>query len=70
MTGDEATQLKQEFTDLKQAFADLKEEVAQKDRRIEELEALLMRALLRNDELERRLAKGLETPSEASGEEE
>jgi transposase len=42
---------------LKKAFADLKDEVTQKDQRIEELEALLMRALLRNEELERRLAK-------------
>src|SRR5260370_5656848 len=57
MTEEEATQLKQAFADLQQAFSVLKEEAAQKDRRIEELEGLLMRALLRNDELERRLAK-------------
>jgi transposase len=57
MTDEEAIQLKQAFADLQQAFFSLKEEIAQKDRRIEELEALLMRALLRNDELERRLAK-------------
>ena len=57
MTDEEAIQQKQAFADLQQAFLNLKEEVAQKDRRIEELEALLMRALLRNYELERRLAK-------------
>ena len=57
MTDEEAIQLKQAFADLQQAFLNLKEEVAQKNRRIEELEALLMRALLRNEELERRLAK-------------
>src|SRR5581483_2476595 len=57
MTEEEDTQLKQELIDLKQAFGHLKEAVAQKDRRIEELEGLLMRALLRNDELERRVAK-------------
>jgi transposase len=57
MTDEEAIQLKQAFADLQQAFLNLQEEVAQKDRRIEELEALLMRALLRNDELERRQAK-------------
>jgi chromosome segregation ATPase len=57
MTDEEALQLKQALADLQQAFLNLKEEAAQKDRRIEELEALLMRALSRNDELERRLAK-------------
>jgi transposase len=57
MTEEEATQLKQELIDLKQAFGNLKEAVVQKDRRLEELEGLLMRALLRNDELERRLGK-------------
>jgi transposase len=57
MRDEEALQLKQAFADLQQAFLNLKEEVAQKDRRIEELEARLMRALLRNEELERRLAK-------------
>jgi predicted RNase H-like nuclease (RuvC/YqgF family) len=50
MTEEEARQLKQEK-------ASLKEEAAQKDRRIEELEGLLMSALLRIEELERRLAK-------------
>jgi transposase len=47
----------EEIAQLKQAYADLKEETVQKDRRIEELEAQLMRALLRMEELERRLAK-------------
>lgn len=42
---------------LKQAYADLKEEMGEKDRRIEELEGQLMGALLRIEELERRLAK-------------
>src|SRR6266700_7568568 len=50
MTEEEARQ-------LEKAYADLKEEAAQKDCRIEELEALLMRAVLRIEELERRLAK-------------
>src|SRR5260370_39323910 len=50
MTEEEARQLRQEL-------AVLKEEAAQKDRRIEELEGLLMSALLRIEELERRLAK-------------
>ena len=50
MTEEEARQLEQEL-------AEIKEEAVRKDRRIEELEGLLMRALLRNDELERRLAK-------------
>jgi len=36
-----------------QANADLKEQMAQKDRRIEELEARLVGALLRIEELER-----------------
>jgi transposase len=47
----------EEARDLKKAYADLKEQAEQKDRRIEELEALLMRALLRLEELERRLGK-------------
>jgi transposase len=42
---------------LEQANADLKEQVAQKDRRIEELEARLVGALLRIEELERRAGK-------------
>lgn len=50
MTEEETRQLKQEI-------AKLKEEAARKDRRIEELEALLMGAVLRIEELERRLAK-------------
>jgi transposase len=57
MTEEEVIQLKQELIDLKEAFTHLKEAAGQKDRRIEELEGLLMRALLRNDELERRLGK-------------
>jgi len=47
----------EEMGQLKQAYANLKEEMAEKDRRIEELEGLLMGALLRLEELERRLAK-------------
>src|SRR5215469_8378379 len=47
----------EEVKQLKQELAALKEEAAQKDRRIEELEGLLMSALLRIEELERRLAK-------------
>jgi hypothetical protein len=47
----------EEARQLKQELAVLKEEAAQKDRRIEELEGLLMSALLRIEELERRLAK-------------
>lgn len=50
MTPEEAAQ-------LKKAYADLKEQAAQKDQRIEELEGLLMGALLRIEELERRQAK-------------
>ena len=50
MTEEEENQLRQENAALKEA-------VAQKDRRIEELEGLLMSALLRIEELERRLAK-------------
>ncbi|EFH85056.1 IS66 family transposase [Ktedonobacter racemifer] len=50
MTEEEAQQLRKEH-------AELKEEVARKDRRIEELEGLLLSALLRIEELERRLAK-------------
>jgi len=42
---------------LKQAYGNLKEEMGEKDRRIEELEGQLMGALLRIEELERRLAK-------------
>ena len=47
----------EEARKLEKAYAELKEEAAQKDRRIEELEALLMRAVLRVEELERRVAK-------------
>jgi len=42
---------------LEKAYADLKEEAGVKDRRIEELEAHLMRALPRIEELERRIGK-------------
>lgn len=47
----------EEVRELEKAYAELKEEAAQKDRRIEELEGLLMRALLRIEELERRREK-------------
>jgi transposase len=47
----------EEARELEEAYAELKEQVAQKDHRIEELEAYLMRALLRIEELERRVAK-------------
>jgi transposase len=50
MTEEEASQLRKEN-------AELKEEVARQQQRIEELEGLLMSALLRIEELERRLAK-------------
>ncbi|SRR5258708_4668264 len=50
MTEEEASQLRKENTELK-------EELARKDLRIAELEGLLMSALLRIEELERRLAK-------------
>ena len=50
MTEDEARQ-------LREAYAKLEEEAIQKDRRIEDLEGLLMSALLRIEELERQLAK-------------
>ena len=50
MTEEEANQLRKEN-------AELKEELARKDQRIAELEGLLMSALLRIEELERRLAK-------------
>ncbi len=50
MTEEEARQLRKENTELK-------EEASQKDRRIEDLEGRLMSALLRLEELERRLAK-------------
>src|SRR5262245_43901475 len=54
MTEEEAKQLRQENADLKEA-------VAQKDQRIEELEGLLMSAVLRIEELERRLVKDSHT---------
>jgi transposase len=47
----------EEVKQLEKAYAELKEQSARKDQRIEELEAFLMRALLRIEELERRLAK-------------
>jgi len=47
----------EEARELKAAYASLKDQAEQKDRRIEELEAFLMRALLRVEELERRLGK-------------
>jgi transposase len=47
----------EESQQLKKENAELKEALVRKDQRIEELEGLLMRALLRIDELERRLAK-------------
>lgn len=50
MTEEEANHLIQEHAELKEALT-------QKDRRIEELEGLLMSALLRIEELERRMAK-------------
>ena len=50
MTEEEASQLRKEN-------AELKEELARKDQRIEELEGLLVSALLRIEEVERRLAK-------------
>lgn len=57
MTEEEAKQLLQGYAELKGAYAQLKEEGQQKDRRIEELEGLLMSALLRIEELERRQGK-------------
>jgi transposase len=50
MTEEEAGQ-------LREAYAKREEEAIQKDRRIEDLEGQLMSALLRIEELERRLAK-------------
>src|SRR5258708_744314 len=50
MTEEESRQLRKENAELKEALA-------RKGQRIEELEGLLMRALLRIDELERRVAK-------------
>jgi transposase len=47
----------EEARELEKAYAELKEQAGQKDGRIEELEALLMRALLHIEELERRLGK-------------
>lgn len=47
----------EEIQQLKKENADLKEALAQKERRIEELEGLLMGALLRIEELERRAGK-------------
>src|SRR5947209_14814787 len=50
MTEEEASHLRKENAELKEALA-------KKDQRIEELEGLLTSALLRIEELERRLAK-------------
>lgn len=47
----------EEVRKLQEAYRELKEQAEQKDRRIEELEGLLMSALLRIEELERRLGK-------------
>lgn len=47
----------EEVRKLQETNRELKEQVEQKDRRIEELEGLLMSALLRIEELERRLGK-------------
>src|SRR5258708_39976548 len=47
----------EEVRKLEKAYVELKEEANQKDRRIGELEAHLMRALLRIEELERRVGK-------------
>lgn len=57
MSEEETKQLAQAYAELKEAYAILKEGSEQKDRRIEELEGLLIRAVLRIEELERRLAK-------------
>lgn len=61
MTEEEVKQLIQAHTELKEAYAHPKEESEQKDRRLEELEGLFMRAVLRIEELERRLAKDSHT---------
>jgi len=53
MTEEEA----QAYAELAQAYAELKEQLAHKEQRIQEVEGLLMGALLRIEELERRLAK-------------
>ena len=42
MTEEEAKQLRQEHARLREAYAQFKQESEQKDRRIEELEGLLM----------------------------
>src|SRR5258708_5828940 len=47
----------EEIRHLRKENTELKEEAIQKDRRIEDLEGRLMSALLRIEELERRLAK-------------
>lgn len=47
----------EEVRNLQEAYRELKEQAAQKEQRIEELEGLLMSALLRIEELERRLSK-------------
>ena len=46
-----------------QAYADLKDQLAQKEQRIQELEGLLMAALLRIEELERKQAKNSQNSS-------
>jgi transposase len=49
--------IEEEIQQLRKENAELKEALAQKEQRIQELEGLLMGALLRIEELERRLAK-------------
>src|SRR5258708_216196 len=53
----------EEVRQLIKEYAELKEEAARKDQRIEDLEGMLMSALLRIEELERRLAKDSHTSS-------
>jgi transposase len=57
MHEEEANRLRQEHAELQEAYTQLKRESEQKDQRIEELEGLLMSALLRIEELERGLSK-------------
>src|SRR5258708_3044226 len=53
----------EEVRQLIKEYAELKEEAARKDQRIEDLEGMLMSALLRIEELERGLAKDSHTSS-------
>ncbi len=53
----------EEIQQLRQENADLKEALAQKNQRIEEIEGLLMGALLRIEELERRAGKNSQNSS-------